>query len=548
MTTGDLAIGVTDRRARLLDGLGITLGALTLLSGTGLIAVSAWLISMASLQPPLLVLTVAVVAVRAFAVGRAVSRYAERLTSHEGALRALSDHRARIFDHLARGGLPVLLLRRGQLLSTVVTDVDALADRPLRIRLPVLAAGLSGAVIVAVTAWLLPGAAATLGLLLLLAGVLAPAVARTALARAERSSAAARGRLASLITRMAEHHEELAVLGALPAQRSQAMAEVTALAAHQRAGSPRIASAMSVGAAIQGVSLLALTALAIDAHTKGTLAGVNVAVISLLSLAAFEGVLALGKVGVIVSRVHASEERISGILALPGSPARPPAGRGTAPDPSGAGSLTMVDVRLRWEPQGPPVVAGLQLALPAGARLLITGPSGAGKSTLVAALTGLIGYEGTIRVGGAELRSLDEETLRRTVAAALQDCHLFSTTVAENLAVAAPRATRAQLADACAVVELTGRLQELPAGLDTEVGTGGTPLSGGEVHRLGLARAWLSPARLVIYDEPTEHLDRAMGERILHRLLDPADPRTRIVISHQRVPPTLIDLTVELPP
>ncbi|MER5377200.1 thiol reductant ABC exporter subunit CydD, partial [Streptomyces sp. NPDC002553] len=173
------------RRGRL--ALALLLGSLALGSAVGLMATSGWLISRASQQPPVLYLMVAVTATRAFGIGRAVFRYAERLVSHDAVLRMLADTRVAVYrrlERLAPAGLHAT--RRGDLLSRLVADVDALQDYWLRWLLPAGAAAVVSAGSVAFTAWLLPEAGAVLAVGLLAAGVAVPLVTAAVARRAER--------------------------------------------------------------------------------------------------------------------------------------------------------------------------------------------------------------------------------------------------------------------------------------------------------------------------------------------------------------------------
>ncbi|WP_449348719.1 thiol reductant ABC exporter subunit CydD [Streptomyces shaanxiensis] len=182
------------RRGRL--ALALLLGSLALGSAVGLMATSGWLISRASQQPPVLYLMVAVTATRAFGIGRAVFRYAERLVSHDAVLRMLADTRVAVYrrlERLAPAGLRTA--RRGDLLSRLVSDVDALQDYWLRWLLPAGAAALVSAASVGFTAWLLPEAGAALAVGLLAAGVGVPVLTGAVARRAECRLAPARGEL-----------------------------------------------------------------------------------------------------------------------------------------------------------------------------------------------------------------------------------------------------------------------------------------------------------------------------------------------------------------
>lgn len=205
------------RRGRLV--LALVLGSLALGSAVGLMATSGWLISRASQQPPVLYLMVAVTATRAFGIGRAMFRYAERLMSHDAVLRMLADTRVAVYrrlERLAPAGLR--RTRRGDLLSRLVADVDALQDYWLRWLLPAAAATVVSAGAVGFTAWLLPEAGAVLAAGLLAAGAGVPFLTGAVARRAERRLAPARGELATRVTDLLTGTAELTVAGALPSR------------------------------------------------------------------------------------------------------------------------------------------------------------------------------------------------------------------------------------------------------------------------------------------------------------------------------------------
>ncbi len=178
-----LALAAPERR-RFFAACGI--GVLAAGSGVGLIACAAWLISAAALQPHIAALTVAIVGVRVFALGKAVLRYLERLVSHDVAFRMLADIRTRFvaaLEPLSPGALPVY--HRGDLLSRMVSDVDGLQDLPLRVLQPVAVAAGAAVLAVGVVVTLLPSSAVVLGASLACAAVAVPAVTSWANRRAE---------------------------------------------------------------------------------------------------------------------------------------------------------------------------------------------------------------------------------------------------------------------------------------------------------------------------------------------------------------------------
>ncbi|MGC0427258.1 ATP-binding cassette subfamily C protein CydCD [Streptomyces sp. SAI-195] len=310
------------RRGRL--GLALLLSALALGSAVGLMATSGYLISRASEQPPVLYLMVAVTATRAFGIGRAVFRYAERLVSHDAVLRMLADTRVAVYrrlERLAPAGLRHS--RRGDLLTRLVADVDALQDYWLRWLLPAGSALVVSLASVGFTAWLLPEAGAVLAVGLLAAGAGVPLVTAAVARRAERRLAPARGVLATRVTDLLTGTAELTVAGALPGRAAEARrADGTLTRIASRAAT---ATALGDGltALVSGLTVAGAALVGVQAVADGRLAGVAVAVVVLTPLAAFEAVLGLPLAVQYRQRVRRSAERVHEVLDAP-EPVREP--------------------------------------------------------------------------------------------------------------------------------------------------------------------------------------------------------------------------------
>ncbi|MDQ0951030.1 ATP-binding cassette subfamily C protein CydCD [Streptomyces phaeochromogenes] len=518
------------RRGRLV--LALLLGSLALGSAVGLMATSGWLISRASQQPPVLYLMVAVTATRAFGIGRAVFRYAERLVSHDAVLRMLADTRVAVYrrlERLAPAGLRTA--RRGDLLSRLVADVDALQDYWLRWLLPAAAAAVVSAGSVGFTAWLLPEAGAALALGLLAAGVGVPLVTGAVARRAERRLAPARGVLATRVADLLTGTAELTVAGALPARSAEvrrADGELTRIAS-------RAATATALGdgliALVSGLTVAATSLVGAQAVLDGRLSGVAMAVVVLTPLAAFEAVLGLPLAVQYRQRVRKSAERVYEVLDAP-EPVREPERPLDAP-----GSPFPVVVKglvARHGGQERDALAGVDLTLERGRRTAVVGTSGAGKTTLAQVLLRFLDADaGTYTLGGVDAYGMDGDDVRRLVGLCAQDAHLFDSSVRENLLLARKDATESALRDVLGRVRLLDWADGLPDGLDTLIGEHGARLSGGQRQRLALARALLADFPVLILDEPAEHLDLATADALTADLLAATEGRTTLLITHR---------------
>ncbi|MFJ9540040.1 thiol reductant ABC exporter subunit CydD [Streptomyces sp. NPDC101225] len=531
------------RRSRL--ALALLLGSLALGSAVGLMATSGWLISRASQQPPVLYLMVAVTATRAFGIGRAVFRYAERLVSHDVVLRMLADTRVAVYrrlERLAPAGLR--RTRRGDLLSRLVADVDALQDYWLRWLLPAGSAAIVSAGAVAFTAWLLPGAGLVLAVGLLAAGVGVPLVTGAVARRADRRLAPARGALATRVTDLLSGTAELTVAGALPARTAEARrADHTLTRIASRAAT---ATALGDGltSLVSGLTVAAAALVGARAVADGRLGGVAMAVVVLTPLAAFEAVMALPLAVQYRRRVRRSAERVYEVLDAP-EPVREPERPRQAP--ASPFPVVLKGLTARYEGQRRAALDGLDLTLGQGRRIAVVGPSGSGKTTLAQVLLRFLDAgAGSYTLAGVDAYALDGDAVRRLVGLCAQDAHLFDSSVRENLLLAKKDATEDDLRDALGRARLLEWADRLPDGLDTLVGEHGARLSGGQRQRLALARALLADFPVLVLDEPAEHLDLPTADALTADLLAATEGRTTLLITHRLAGLEAVDEVVVL--
>lgn len=484
------------RLPRLL--LAVVFGVLALGSALALAGVSAWLITRAWQMPPVLHLTVAVVAVRALGISRGVFGYCERLASHDTALRAASDVRERLYLRLASGPIDaVMRWHTGELVREIGASVDELSDVLGRAIVPIAVAAVLGSAAVITIAVISPAAALVLAVCLLLAGVLAPYLGARAAIAAEQLAAQHHSQRDTAAMIALEHAAELRVSG----RHDEVLAEADRQQrqwgrAVDRAAAPAAMAAAAPTAAV-GVSVLGAVVSAV--MLSPAVAPTTLAILMLLPLSAFEATTALPSAAVQLARSRLAAHRLM--------------------------SLTEdVDESRR------PAVPKIQLQ--SGARLAVTGPSGSGKTTLLMTLAGL----------------LPDET-PSDAAFFAEDAHLFATTVRDNLLVARGDADDDELRNALRRVGLESWLDSLPDGLSTVLVGGAAAVSAGQRRRLLLARALISPMPTVLLDEPTEHLDAANGQRFLTELLTPGGlfpaDRTVVVATHH-LPEDLVCTAVNL--
>ena len=517
--------------------LSVLLGALALGSAVALTATSGYLISRASQMPPVLYLMMAVTSVRAFGIGRSVFRYAERLVSHDAVLRTLGTLRAAVHRRLtalAPAGLPAF--RRGDLLSRLVADVDAIQDHHLRWRLPAAVAAVVSLVSTVAMGAFLPAAGLVLGLGLLLAGVLVPALAARWSAGAERRQAPARGQLATSVVDAFTGTAELTVAGALPRRLAAvrtADAALTGLAARSAA-----TTALGTGliALLTGLTVVGAAVVGIQGVRGGSLAPVCLAVVVLTPLAAFEAVTGMPLAVRARQRSRAARARLDEVLRAPEpvTDTAEPLALPEQPLPVAVRGLTV-----RHPGQSEDALAGLDLDLAPGRRIAVVGPSGSGKTTLAQALlrflepgAGSVTFAAG-RPQAVDSRALAGEDVRRVIGLCAQDAHVFDSSLRENLRLARPGADEDELRAALAAARLLDWTDTLPQGLDTMVGEHGARLSGGQRQRLALARALLADFPVLVLDEPAEHLDLPTADALTADLLAATAGRTTVLITHR---------------
>jgi ATP-binding cassette, subfamily C, bacterial CydC len=525
--------------------LALTLGVAAAACGVGLITAAGYLISRAAEQPPILSLTVTIVAVRFFGLARPVTRYVERLVSHDAALRALGQIRARFYERiepLAPGQLSSY--RSGDLLSRLVGDVEALQSLYVRGAGPPLVALTIGAASVVAVAVFSTQAALVLAVGLFAGAVLVPATAWAADRRARRRQLQARGELTAELVEVLRGAPELIAYGReneVSDRVRRADAELVRLGRRDA-----LAGGLSEGLSVlvTGLTLAGVLAVAVAEHDAGSLDRVLVATLALLALSAFDAVLPLSTAARELGTSVGAGRRVlelTDVEAAIGDPAAP------MPPPARRAPVALEDVTARYGPGEEPVLRGLDLRLEPGSRVALVGPSGSGKTTVTNLLLRFLDPEsGRVTIAGHALREYRQEDVRATFALAGQDAHVFDTTIRANLLLADPVATDAALWDVLRRARLDTWIASLPDGLETLVGEEGTELSGGQRQRLVLARALLADRPVLLLDEPTAHLDAQTASELVHDIFEAAESRTILLITHRPEGLELVDEIVRL--
>lgn len=511
--------------------LSLLYGVAGLGSAIGLAAVSAWLIARASQMPPVLYLSVAATSVRMFGILRAVLRYMQRLASHKVALDGMDSLRLNVYDTLSDGPIDrVAAIQRGDLLARIGADIDAVGDFVVKSLFPFAVAAIVGVGTVIGFAFLSVPAALILAVGMLVSGVLAPLLMSRAARTAEKEEQAARQQLSVTTLGLLESADEQAVSGDL-ADTYASLRKTSARLDRARGMSARPAAfATALDRLAMGATVVGILLVSIPETNAGLVAAVALAVLVLTPLTAFEGTADLGGAAVQLIRSARAAERIVDLLGPETTQASPTHAVPTTAQPQVKGDGLAVG----W-PGRNPTLADVNLSLKPGQIVAIVGPSGIGKTTLLYTLAGMLEPKaGTATLDGVPLWGADRTQVTRQVALTTEDAHVFATTVYENLRVSRGDLGEGEAEEILQTVGLGQWLASLPGGIHTLLGVGATTISGGERRRLLLARALASPARLLLLDEPGEHLDAATADAVMESLFaGRGENRGLIVVTHR---------------
>lgn len=514
--------------------LGILLAIVTLLASIGLLTLSGWFLAASSLAGVAGLYSfnymLPAAGVRGAAITRTVARYFERLVSHDGTFRVLQHLRTFTFSKLlplSPSGLASF--RQGDLLNRLVADVDTLDHLYLRVISPLIGALL---VILAVTlglGWLDWKLALTLGgLMLATLLVLPPLFYRTG-RPAGQAITTLRAQYRSQLTDWLQGHAELSIFGAEPRFRQDLhQTEKRWQAAQQRQAS-LMGLSQGMLTLVTGVAVVVVLWLSAGGVGDDAQPGALIALFVFCTLAAFEALAPVGGAFLHLGQVMASARRITDVIS------QKPAVKFTLTphQPVKGISLSVQDLSFSYAPAHQPALDAFSLEVAQGEHIALLGRTGCGKSTLLQLLTRAWDpQQGQILLNGEPLENWNEAALRATTSVVTQRVHLFSNTLRANLLLASPERSDAELTEALEQVGLSGLLEN-DQGLNAWIGEGGRQLSGGELRRLGLARALLHDGTLWLLDEPTEGLDAETEQQILALLRRVARHKTLIMVTHR---------------
>ena len=501
---------------------------LTVFMNVGLLTVSAWLLASAALQPGLTYLSLAIVGVRFFGVSRAVCRYFERYTSHRMAFQGLYGLRVWFYAHLEP--LAPAILKRfgaGDMLGRIMGDIEVLQFFYLRTIIPPVAA-------IALTVLVAYGVSTIdstlvmpIVLAALLLGLILPFVVYIHNKQSLTEIGPQQGEYKSLLSDTMDSLEDVISYGNedLVYHRIQHMMHIVDTNKGVIERGMNLGNTLFLGGVQITVVIVAI--LAANALT-GAWASVMVAVAAIGTQAWFEALQPM-----IAAVHHGAESKVatSRLMALANEPM--PVVDPKEPKPFNANpDITFTDVSFGYN-KDRCIYEHLRLDIKQGQSVAIVGASGSGKTTLFNMLERLYNYGGSIHVGDVELKDISIDTWRNALGTITQDTYIFHASFEDNIRLARPDASEADLEYAIDRASLRTVVERLPDGIHTIVGSGGHGLSGGERQRVALARLFLRKPQVVLLDEPLEGLDQVTRKALHRDLMEYVQDKTCLYITHQ---------------
>jgi ATP-binding cassette subfamily C protein CydC len=527
---------------------GIVLSLLTAVAAIALLTLSGWFISATALAGLIISdgntlafnFMLPAAQIRALAIIRTVARYGERLVTHEATFRVLAGVRSWFFEQL----IPLVpgrlaTMRSGDLLSRMTADIDALDALYLRLLAPASVALLGLMAVSIFLAFYAPIISLATGLMLMMATLAVPWLFnRLGHAGAEQLVVLS----ANFRIRQVDMMQGFADLLANQAygRFSDFLGQVSDLMLNtQRQNNRLSAIASALTFLLAQLTVLLVLVLAIMLFKQSLLSGTALVAVVFCVLASFELVSPLPLALQMLGKTQKAARRIRQVAEM--SPTTPPSIPTLALPESY--DLELKNVSFRYPDQQNWVLKNINLVIAQGSKIAIVGISGSGKTTLLQLLMRYYDPDqGNVLLAGQPLTQLDAEQLMSCFGVLSQRSQLFAASIKENLLIAKPKASTAELASAIKASGLDKFISYLPEGLDTWVGESGVMVSGGEARRIALARLYLKNAPILILDEPTEGLDSETEKDIFTALANFAIDKTVIMVTHREAGLALVDV------
>nr|WP_319483265.1 thiol reductant ABC exporter subunit CydC [uncultured Cohaesibacter sp.] len=517
--------------------LGVFLSLITALANVTLMAISGWFIAamaLAGLAGVTMNYFTPAAIIRAMAITRTVGRYAERLVTHEATLRLVAELRRWFYDRmepLAPSGLQDL--KSGDIFSRIGADITTLENFYLRVLVPSLVAVIAVPIFCVFAGYFSVALAVALIVLYVFGGILTPWLILHFGRQAAAAQVLQAAQMRSTLVEGQQALREMLVYGRDGDYRQMVEAQSESLCSSQVRLAKLQAASQSALTLAASLAMFAALWLIIPKVDDGTFNGPILPMLMLFAMASFEVIVPLPVAIRAFVETQVAAKRLFGLTDQTPRGASFWSENAISSKPATTPTLVLDKASLVYEEGRKSAFDGLSLTVEPGERVAIVGPSGIGKSSIINALVGFWPLSGgQILIDGQPHSRYSAESLRAHFAVAPQKPHLFNSTLKGNLLVANPEASDAMLHKVLDQVQLSDFVASEPDGLETFVGEAGGTLSGGQIRRLSIARALLSPAPILVLDEPGEGLDPQMEREILNRILDDETGRSILLITH----------------
>lgn len=514
--------------------LSILLSTATIGASVALIGTSAWLISTAALHPSVADLGVSVVGVRFFGIARGVSRYLERLVSHNVTFQLLARLRVWFYERLEPLA-PARLMeyKSGDLLARVIGDVETLENFYVRVISPTLTA-----IVIAIFVSIFFAAFYPLLALVLLSffftlGFILPLLSQLSSRKPGERLITERAEIQSQLVDGIQGLADLLAFG-----RGKDRADQIAMTGKQYGTTQKQMARISgvhsgLSTLLTNLGLWIMLVLVIPKVNSGEIKGVMLGTFALMTFASFEAVNPLPLAAQMWNASREAARRLFEVVD-----AEPVILDTVSREQTSIkhNEVRFTNLSFTYPTQNVPALQDISFTVAEGKSIAIVGPSGAGKSTIANLLFRFWEYEsGDISLGGESLHLLNQVEVRKRFALVSQNSYFFNTSIRENLRLARPSLTEADLESALRAAHINDFVINLPKSYDTFIGEQGLRLSGGERQRLAIARALLKDAPILILDEPTANLDPVTERQVLDTLFEIMRGKTSILITHRLI-------------
>lgn len=515
--------------------LGMLLALLTVLASVGLLTLSGWFLSAAAVAG--LTITretfnymLPGAFVRGFAMGRTAGRWGERVVTHNATFKLLTDLRVFFFEKLTPlipGRLSAV--RDADMLNRIVADVDAMDHVYLRLINPVTVGVLGIAALTGLVAWFDTTLGLTLGGVLLLVLLVWPILFYRLGKHNGQQLTQHKAELRIRTLDWLQGYSELTIFGAEQTYRQAIFTAQEKLLRNQYANAHVSGLAQSLLLLANGWILVLMLWLAADG-VGGQTPDPMIALIAFAAMASVELLMPIAGAFQHLGQTLTSARRLNEIIL-----AKPEVEFTDQPTPhNGQYGIEFNGVNFAYQANKPNTIDEFTLSLPQGHKVAIVGQTGSGKSTLIQLLCRYWDVQaGHVTIGGVDIREWRESDLRAAISVVSQRVDILNGTLRDNLKLAKPDATDEQLSEILRQVGLEKLLQD--SALNAWLGDGGRQLSGGEKRRIGIARALLHDAPILLLDEPTEGLDKQTEQQIMQLLHSHFANKTVLFITHRLI-------------